>query len=53
MKNKKIRVLCVPSDTAGCGLHRSFMPHSKLHELYNDDFDVTIYYNFNWRNTEL
>lgn len=53
MKNKKIRVLCVPSDTAGCGLHRSFMPHSKLHELYNDDFDVTIYYNFNWCNTEL
>ncbi len=46
---KKIRVLCVPSDTGGCGLHRSLAPHIKLDELYKDDFDVTIDYQPNWR----
>lgn len=47
--NKKIKVLCVPSDTGGCGLHRSLVPHLKLDELYGDEFDVTIEYNPNWR----
>lgn len=45
---KKIKVLCVPSDGGGCGLHRSLVPHLKLDELYNNEFDVTIEYNPNW-----
>lgn len=44
----KIKVLCVPSDKAGCGLHRSLVPHIKLAELYKDDFEVTIQYNIDW-----
>lgn len=47
--DKKIKVLCVPSDNGGCGLHRSLVPHQKLSELYPDDFEVTINYNPNWR----
>jgi glycosyltransferase involved in cell wall biosynthesis len=46
--DKKINVLCVPSDEGGCGLHRSLAPHLKLDELYSDEFDVTIDYNPNW-----
>lgn len=46
---RKIKVLCVPSDGGGCGLHRSLVPHLKLDELYNDEFDVTIEYNPDWR----
>lgn len=47
--NKKIRVLCVPSDFGGCGLHRSLVPHQKLTELYPEKFEVTINYEPNWR----
>lgn len=47
MENR-IKVLCVPSDTGGCGLHRSLVPHLKLDELYSDEFDVTIEYKPNW-----
>lgn len=47
--DRKIKVLCVPSDAGGCGLHRSLVPHLKLDELYNNEFDVTIEYNPNWR----
>ena len=50
---RKIRVLCVPSDTGGCGLHRSLIPHLKLSELYSDEFDVVIDYNPNWRDLEM
>ena len=46
--DKKIKVLCVPSDTGGCGLHRSLEPHLKLDEMYSDEFDVTIEYNPDW-----
>lgn len=47
--DRKIKVLCVPSDTGGCGLHRSLVPHLKLDELYGNDFDVTIEYTPDWR----
>ena len=46
--DKRIKVLCVPSDEGGCGLHRSLAPHLKLDELYSDEFDVTIDYKPNW-----
>ena len=46
---RRIKVHCVPSDTGGCGLHRSLVPHLKLDELYNNEFDVTIEYNPDWR----
>lgn len=45
----KIKVLVIPSDTCGCGYYRSLRPHTKLQELYSDEFDVTIKYDFNWR----
>jgi glycosyltransferase involved in cell wall biosynthesis len=48
MMDKKIKVLCVPSDKGGCGLHRSLKPHLKLDELYSNEFDVTIEYKPNW-----
>ena len=38
--DRKIKVLCVPSDTGGCGLHRSLVPHQKLAELFSEDFDM-------------
>ena len=46
--DKKIKVLCVPSDKGGCCLHRSLKPHLKLDELYSNEFDVTIEYKPNW-----
>lgn len=45
----KIKVLCVPSDKGGCGLHRSVVPHNKLEELYGNEFDVTIDYFVDWK----
>lgn len=48
--DRKIRVLCVPSDNGGCGLHRSLIPHKKLDEMYSDEFDVVIDYNPDWKN---
>ena len=45
---KKIKVLVIPSDHAGVGLYRSTSPHTKLQELYPDDFDVEINYEPNW-----
>lgn len=50
--DKKIRVLCVPSDNGGCGLHRSLMPHIRLGELYSEDFDIVVNYNMDWRNLD-
>lgn len=47
--DRKIRVLCVPSDTGGCGLHRSLIPHQKLDEMYNNEFDVDINYKPDWK----
>ena len=49
---RKIKVLCVPSDKSGCGLHRSLVPHLKLDELFSDDFDVTIDYNVDWNDLQ-
>ena len=51
--DKKIKVLCVPSDEGGCGLHRSLAPHLKLDELYSDEFDVIIEYNPNWSDLDM
>ena len=51
--DRKIRVLCVPSDNGGCGLHRSLVPHQKLGELYGDEFDVNIKYNVDWSNFDM
>lgn len=47
--DRKIRVLCVPSDTGGCGLHRSLIPHQKLDEMFNEEFDVDINYKPDWK----
>ena len=47
-ENKKINVLVVPSDSFGVGHWRSIWPHTKLDELYGDEFDVTIDNQPNW-----
>lgn len=49
---RKIKVLVVPSDRAGVGLYRSVSPHTKLNELYGDEFDVEINYGPNWADHE-
>lgn len=49
---EKIKILCVPSDKYGCGLHRSLIPHLKLGELFKNEFEITIYYDFNWDNLD-
>lgn len=43
-ENKKIRILCVPSDKTGVGSMRSIWPHVKLEELYPNEFSVEIDY---------
>ena len=43
-KNKKIKVLVVPSDTTGVGKFRSINPHVKLEEYYSDEFSIDIDY---------
>lgn len=48
----KKKILVVPSDTSGCGFYRSVRPHTKLAELYPDEFEVTIEYNPQWDNLE-
>lgn len=48
----KIRVLVVPSDNGGCGYYRSLRPHTKLSEMFEDDFDVVINYDVNWKDIE-
>jgi len=49
---KKIKVLVVPSDKFGVGHYRSIWPHTRLDELYGDEFEVTIDYNPQWQNLE-
>lgn len=44
--NKKIRLLCIPSDTHGCGMFRSVSPHKYIAEHYGDYFDIDIRYEF-------
>ncbi len=47
----KIKVLVVPSDNiGGVGFYRSIQPHVQLQKQFNDDFDVTIDVDFNWKN---
>ena len=46
---KKIKVLVLPSDTCGCGYFRSLKPHTKLAEMFPEDFEVDIKYEINWR----
>lgn len=50
---KKIKVLVVPSDTCGCGYFRSLRPHTKLQEMFADEFDVDIKYDFNWSDLDV
>lgn len=49
---KKIKMLVIPSDTSGCGYYRSLKPHTKLAEMYPDDFDIDIKYEVNWGNVD-
>lgn len=49
---KKIKVLVVPSDSSGVGLYRSTSPHTKLQELFDDEFDVEINYTPNWEDLQ-
>ena len=45
-------MLVIPSDTSGCGYYRSLKPHTKLAEMYPDDFDIDIKYEVNWGNVD-
>lgn len=49
-ERKKIKVLVVPSDRFGCGLYRSVSPHTKLDEMFGDEFQVDIEYAPDWAN---
>ena len=42
--DKKINVLCVPSDTTGVGMFRSLWPHLGLEDKYPNEFHVDIVY---------
>ena len=51
--DRKIKVLVVPSDRiGGVGLYRSVRPHTKLNELYGEEFDVEIDYEPDWTKLE-
>lgn len=41
---RKINVLCVPSDHYGCGKYRSLDPHIQLGKQFKDEFNVDINY---------
>lgn len=51
MADKK-RILVVPSDRSGCGYYRSVRPHTKLDEMFGDEFAVTIEYNPKWEDLD-
>lgn len=40
MEEKKIRILCCASDTAGVGHWRTIWPHEYIQEHYGDEFDI-------------
>ena len=42
---RKINILVIPSDHSGVYFFRSLRPHTKLQEMYGNDFDVTIDHN--------
>ena len=48
----KIKILVIPSDTCGCGYYRSLKPHTKLAEMYENDFDIDIKYQVDWSDVE-
>lgn len=48
----KIKVLAVPSDRSGVGYFRTLRPHTKMSELFSDEFDITIKYEVDWSNLE-
>lgn len=49
---RKIKILVIPSDNAGCGYYRSLRPHTKLAEMYEDDFDIDIKYDVDWKDID-
>lgn len=49
---EKIKILVIPSDTCGCGYYRSLKPHTKLAEIYENDFDIDIKYQVDWSDVE-
>lgn len=51
-EKKKINILVVPSDKFGCGHYRSVSPHTKLDELFHDEFSVEIEYNPKWEDLQ-
>ena len=44
---RKIRILVIPSDHAGCGYYRSVKPHEWIKDNLSEFFDVCIRYDFN------
>ena len=44
--------MVIPSDTCGCGYYRSLKPHTKLAEIYENDFDIDIKYQVDWSDVE-
>lgn len=48
----KIKVLAVPSDRTGCGFFRVLRPHTKMNELFSDEVEVDIKYDFDWSNLD-
>lgn len=49
---EKIKILVIPSDTCGCGYYRSLKPHTKLAEMYENDFEIDIKYQVDWSDVE-
>lgn len=50
--DKKIKVLAIPPDFTGVGYFRCVAPHRRLHEMFNDDFDITIKHDINFSDIE-
>lgn len=45
-----IKILIVPTDKWACDLYRCSGPHKKLQEMYPDEFQCDIKYNFDFNN---
>ena len=50
--NDKIKILVIPSDRSGVGFFRSLRPHTKMKELFPEEFDIDIVYDFDWSNLD-
>ena len=46
--DKKIKVLAIPPDLTGVGYFRCVAPHKRMHELFGDEFDITIKHDVNF-----